>query len=241
MLYNPPWIPGEPWPWQGCRALMSRPLLSYLFKGQCVLAAAEFLLARLTSNEERKNRDWYVSPGKLLTPSRPSSFPLAPLAPSIPGHCPPQEPRSGATGSQDRGISWAGRDAQGSPGARPRQRDRARCVPRKGHGEGSAAPAVPAAEGGREGRDIPALPQVPLRLLRPPPLIPDPDSAVAQWKFCPFCEFSSRPAVPRCLAQAAALSSPEIVRKEHPWHGNEAAGAGPVSAAPGDAAHVALE
>lgn len=156
MLYNPPWIPGEPWPWQGCRALMSRPLLSYLFKGQCVLAAAEFLLARLTSNEERKNRDWYVSPGKLLTPSRPSSFPLAPLAPSIPGHCPPQEPRSGATGSQDRGISWAGRDAQGSPGARPRQRDRARCVPRKGHGEGSAAPAVPAAEGGREGTSPPA-------------------------------------------------------------------------------------
>lgn len=62
---------------------------------------------------------------------------------------------------------------------------------------------------------------------------PDPDAAVAQWKFCPFCEFSSQPALPRCLAQAAALSSPEIVRKEHPWHGNEAAEAGPLSAAPG--------
>ncbi|XP_058705970.1 uncharacterized protein LOC131584648 [Poecile atricapillus] len=70
---------------------------------------------------------------------------------------------------------------------------------------------------------------------------PDPGSAGAQWKFCPLCEFSSRPAVPRCLAQAAALSSPEIVRKEHPRHGNEAAGAGRVSAAPGDAAHVAPE
>lgn len=69
---------------------------------------------------------------------------------------------------------------------------------------------------------------------------PDPDSAVAQWKFCPFCEFSSQPAVPRCLAQAAALSSPEIVRKEHPWHGNEAAGAGRVSAAHVDLQHPAL-
>lgn len=49
-------------------------------------------------------------------------------------------------------------------------------------------------------------------------LISHPNSAPAQWKFCPFCEFSSQPSLPRFLAQAAALSSPEIVRKEHPWH-----------------------
>lgn len=49
-------------------------------------------------------------------------------------------------------------------------------------------------------------------------LISDPNPATAQWKFCPFCEFSSQPRVPRFLAQAAALSPPEIVRKEHPWH-----------------------
>lgn len=49
-------------------------------------------------------------------------------------------------------------------------------------------------------------------------LISDPNSAPAQWKFCPFCEFSSQPSLPWFLAQAAALPSPEIVRREHRWH-----------------------
>lgn len=46
----------------------------------------------------------------------------------------------------------------------------------------------------------------------------NPHSATAQWKFCPFCAFRSQRGPPRFLAQAAALSSPEIVSKEHPWH-----------------------
>lgn len=150
--------------------------------------------------------------------------------------------RSRGAGPQDHRTA-------GSPGLGGTRRDRPGLGPASGTGLGvslgrdteRALQHLPCPRRREGGKGHPRPPQVPLRLLRPPPLIPDPDSAVAQWKFCPFCEFSSRPAVPRCLAQAAALSSPEIVRKEHPWHGNEAAGAGPVSAAPGDAAHVALE
>lgn len=133
---------------------MSRPLLSYLFKGQCVLAAAEFLLARLTSNEERKNRDWYVSPGKLLTPSRPSSFPLAPLAPSIPGHCPPQEPRSGAQDHRTAGSPGLGGTRRDGPGLGPASGTGLVC-PSEGTRRGLCS-TCRARGGGREGRDIPA-------------------------------------------------------------------------------------
>lgn len=241
---------------QGGRAQpIRRSVMPYIFKRQGILAFAALSLACSTSNLEKRNTVWCASLRKLLTPLTPPTFSFAALI--LPflftSHSRARCCSAASTTSYLRSV-WHGAGRTDTSVPFPLQG--VQCLSRAlwaflmpVNAEGTCRTCsgeFPAPRCVRRSRLKPRrVPDLAVscraNAVSSAALISHSNPAQAQWKFCLFCAFRSQLGLPRFLAQAAALSPPEIVRKEHPWHRNAAAEASLYQWSQGDAAHVGVE